>query len=88
MLVQRTLLIGLLLPPFTSRKSTPLPMEPRGWLVAGVDRPHMRPSRAALLVRLLAPADGDVLLDPCGGIGLMAIEAALCANARATAPLT
>ena len=82
-LVQRTLLIGLLLPPFTSRKSTPLPMEPRGWLVAGVDRPHMRPSRAACLVRLLQPQPGEVLLDPTGGIGLIAIEAALLTAVRA-----
>lgn len=62
LLVNRSLLIGALLPPFSPRKSDPLPMEPRQWLVRG-ERAHMRPHRAALLARLLAPASGEVL--PC-----------------------
>ena len=90
-IVQRHLLIGLLLPPYAARKSAVLPSEPRPWLISGYEagedhRPHMRPSRAAALVRLLfaprpapcAPlvAAGSVLLDPCGGIGILALEAA------------
>jgi len=43
----------------------------------------MRPHRAALLARLLAPADGEVLLDPTGGVGILAIEAALLASVTA-----
>ena len=82
-LVHRALLVGLLLPPYVSRKSTPLPVEPREWLIAGVERPHMRPARAACLVRMAAPKAGEVLLDPTGGLGLLAIEAALLANVRA-----
>ena len=93
--VQARLLVGLLLPPFAPRKSSVLPPEPRPWLTAGYDagdehRPHMRPSRAASLVRLLyssraAPcavlsATGSVFLDPCGGIGILALEAARFAN--------
>jgi cytochrome-b5 reductase len=101
-IVQRRLLIGILLPPFRARASSVLPPEPRPWCVAGYDggstgcggdggndyshRPHMRPSRAAALLRLLfAPQtppcsplrpNGAVLLDPCGGIGILALEAA------------
>lgn len=82
-LAQRSLLIGVLLPPLMARKSDSLPAESRTWLTSGVERPHMRPSRAALLVRLLAPRAGDVLVDPCGGIGLIAIEAAMYANLTA-----
>ena len=81
-LLQQSLLIGLLLPPSISRKTDPLPAEHRSWLV-GAERPHMRPSRAALCVRLLSPRDGEVWLDPCGGIGLLPIEAALLARVRA-----
>jgi hypothetical protein len=49
-------------------QSDPLPLEPtRAWLCAGLERAHMRPSRAAALVRLAAPLPGEVVLDPCGG---------------------
>lgn len=89
--VQSYLLVGLLMPPYAPRSSLVMPPEPRPWLTAGYlagegHRPHMRPSRAAALVRLLfsprpapcAPlaAHGSVLLDPCGGIGILALEAA------------
>jgi predicted methyltransferase len=43
----------------------------------------MNPSRAAALVRLAAAADGETVLDPCGGIGLLAIEAAAFAAVAA-----
>ena len=43
----------------------------------------MRPSRAAALVRLAAPLPGEIVLDPCGGIGLLAIEAAAMQEVRA-----
>ena len=67
-----------------SRKSDPLPLEPtRAWLSAGLDRPHMRPSRAAALARLAAPSPGELVLDPCGGIGMLAIEAAALQDVRA-----
>ena len=82
-LLQRSLLVGLLLPPFVPRKSDVLPAEPRPWLCAGLQRAHMRPSRAAALVRLAAAAPGDVVLDPCGGVGLLAIEAACMWPVRA-----
>ena len=82
-LLQRSLLVGLLLPPFAPRKSDVLPAEPRLWLCAGLQRAHMRPSRAAALVRLSAAAPGDVVLDPCGGVGLLAIEAACVWPVRA-----
>ena len=104
--VQRRVLIGLALPPFTARKSMVLPPEPRPFLTAGYEageghRPHMKPSRAATLVRLLLGSSWSedavtsstasssasahtntsmqhprcrVLLDPCGGIGILAIE--------------
>ena len=71
-----SVLPGILLPPFTPRYSSVLPLEPRAWLCAGADRPHMRPSRAAVMARLLDPAAGSTVLDPCGGIGLLAIELA------------
>ena len=34
-------------------------------------------------MRLLAPAPGDVVLDPCGGLGLLSIEAACLARVHA-----
>jgi len=74
--MQRRLLLGILLPPFTSRRSSVLPEEPTSWLQYGLARPHMRPSRAAALVRLLCLRAGEAVLDPCGGIGVIAIEAA------------
>ena len=64
----RRLLVGLLLPPFKARRSSVLPLEPRHWLCAGLGRSHMRPSRAAALVRLLPMRPGETLLDPCGGV--------------------
>ena len=83
LLTDRRAIVGLLLPPLVSRKSTALPAEHRSWFVAGIDRPHMRPSRAALLVRLINPKPGDVVLDPTGGVGLIAIEAACYADVTA-----
>jgi len=80
--LQRRALLGLVLPPFTSKPSDAMPSEPRRSLVAGLDRPHMRPSRAAALVLLLAPIDGEVILDPCGGIGLLAIAATSAVRAN------
>lgn len=63
----RRLLVGLVLPPFKARRSSVLPLEPRHWFVAGAERSHMRPSRAAALVRLLPMCPGETILDPCGG---------------------
>lgn len=76
LLLQARVLLGVVLPPSFSKPSEAMPQEPNRSLVAGLDRPHMRPSRAAALVRLLAPSPGDVVLDPCGGIGTLAIAAA------------
>jgi len=73
---QQRMTVGIVLPPFLARPSSVLPEEPRAWLLHGAERAHMRPSRAACLVRMLCPCDGDVLLDPCGGLGVIAIEAA------------
>ena len=83
LLAHRRLTIGLLLPPFEPRRSDVLPLEPRAWMRAGKDRPHMRPSRAALLVRLAALQPNDRVLDPCGGIGVICIEAASLAAVHA-----
>ena len=74
--LHRTLLVGVALPPFAPRAAHVLPLEPRAALVAGRERPHTRPARAAALLRLAAVRDGEVLLDPCGGIGVIALEAA------------
>jgi SAM-dependent methyltransferase len=82
-LVQRRLLVGLALPPWEPRRTSVLPPELRPWLRHGLSRAHMRPSRAATMVRLLAPAPGDVVLDPCGGLGLLSIEAACLARVHA-----
>jgi cytochrome-b5 reductase len=76
LVLNNTLLIGLLLPPFRSRGSSKLPNEPLSHSLAGSDRPHMRPSRAASLVRLAKLQPNEVFLDPCGGIGVLPIEAA------------
>jgi len=76
LLLNNTLLVGLLLPPFRSRGSSKLPNEPLSLALTGSDRPHMRPSRAASLVRLAKLQPNEVFLDPCGGIGVLPIEAA------------
>lgn len=77
LVVQAELTLGLLLPPYEARKGDTLPLEVRPWLLASRDRPHTRPSRAACLARLLAPKEGEVaMVEPCGGIGVLAIEAA------------
>ena len=83
LLVRHRITIGLLLPPFEPRRSDVLPLEPRLWLRAGRDRPHTRPSRAANLVRLAALQPNERLLDPCGGIGVLCIEAATSAAVHA-----
>lgn len=84
LLVQRRLTFGVLLPPFAPRRADVLPFEPRMWLCAGRDRPHTRPSRAACLARLARPCAHERLLDPCGGIGVLAMEAASLAAVHAT----
>ena len=38
---------------------------------------RLRPSTAALLLHLAKPQTGDVVLDPCGGLGTLPVEAAL-----------
>ena len=63
-------------PSFAPRRSDVLPHEPRVWFEAGRERPHTRPSRAALLVRLAHLAPYERLIDPCGGVGVLALEAA------------
>ena len=78
-LVHRQLSVGLLLPPFRPRAADVLPIEPRPFPLCGTERPHTRPSRAAALVRLAAVRDGEAFLDPCGGIGILSLEAATCA---------
>jgi predicted RNA methylase len=83
LIVQARILLGVVLPPSFSKPSEAMPQEPSRSLVAGLDRPHMRPSRAAALARLLAPSAGDVVLDPCGGIGTLAIAAASLAPVAA-----
>lgn len=77
LLIQGRAQLGIVLPPYRSKSSDAMPEEPSRYLVAGIDRPHMRHSRAAALALLLAPATGDVVLDPCGGIGMLTIAAAL-----------
>jgi hypothetical protein len=52
-LVQRRLLLGLVLPPWEARRTSVLPPEMRPWLLHGLSRAHMRPSRAATMVRSL-----------------------------------
>jgi hypothetical protein len=52
-LVQRRLLLGLVLPPWEARRTSVLPPEMRPWLLHGLSRAHMRPSRAASMVRSL-----------------------------------
>ena len=52
-LVQRRLLLGLVLPPWEARRTSVLPPETRPWLLHGLSRAHMRPSRAATMVRSL-----------------------------------
>jgi len=52
-LVQRRLLLGLVLPPWEARRTSVLPPELRPWLLHGLSRAHMRPSRAATMVRSL-----------------------------------
>ena len=76
LVVHRRVTLGLLLPPFEPNRADVLPHEPRLWLQAGRERPHMRPSRAALLARLAALEAHERVLDPCGGIGTIGIEAA------------
>lgn len=39
---------------------------------------RLRPSTAALLLHLANIQTGDVVLDPCGGLGTLPVEAALC----------
>ena len=51
LLMNTTLTVGVLLPPFKPRQSDVLPLEPRQWLTCR-DRPHTRPSRAACMVAL------------------------------------
>jgi cytochrome-b5 reductase len=83
LLAHRRFTFGLLLPPFEPRRTDVLPLEPRAWLCAGRSRPHTRPSRAALLVRLANLKHNERLLDPCGGIGILSIEAATFAAVHA-----
>jgi SAM-dependent methyltransferase len=73
-LAQASLLVGMVLPPFRPHRSRAVPETPRAWL-PDRSRPHMDPSRAAALVELARIALGEVFLDPCGGIGTLAIEA-------------
>ena len=73
-LAQASLLVGMVLPPFRPHRSRAVPETPRAWL-PDRSRPHMDPSRAAALVELARIAPGEVFLDPCGGIGTLAIEA-------------
>ncbi|KAL1508149.1 hypothetical protein AB1Y20_007736 [Prymnesium parvum] len=75
-LLHTTLTVGLLLPPFSPRAADVFPSEPRPHALRGAQRPHTRPARAAALVRLAALSDGEKLLDPVGGIGVIALEAA------------
>ena len=75
-MLHRTITIGLLLPPFQPRQADALPFEVRPYALSGRERPHTRPSRAAALVRLARVVSGEVLLDPCGGIGVVGLEAA------------
>jgi SAM-dependent methyltransferase len=77
LLLQGSLLVGLLLPPFLPRRSAVLPRCPRAYLTDPAGRGFFSPSRAACLVRLLGLLPGEVLLDPCGGVGVLPIEAAL-----------
>ena len=74
LLAGRRATLGVLLPPFAPRRSDVLPHEPRVWFEAGRERPHTRPSRAALLVRLAHLAPYERLIDPCGGVGVLALE--------------
>lgn len=57
-------------------KSSKLPGEIRPWLVAGGDRKHLRPSTAAVMLELARVSAREALLDFCGGIGTIALEAA------------
>ena len=77
LLLQGSLLVGLLLPPFLPRRSAVLPRCPRAYLTDPAGRGYFSPSRAACLVRRLGLLPGEVLLDPCGGVGVLPIEAAL-----------
>ena len=83
LLAHARFVVGILIAPFIARKSDVLPMEPRSWLCVGRERPHTRPSRAHLLARLAAPTLHERLLDPCGGIGLLCLEAASFAHVHA-----
>jgi len=78
---------GLLLPPpfGNLRRTDAMPKEVRPWVEPGCTRAHMRPSRAHLLLMALGIDDfaGGVLLDPCGGIGTLAIEAASMVDLKA-----
>ena len=76
-LLQASLLVGFLLPPFLPRRSAVLPRCPRAYLTNPTGRGYFSPSRAACLVRMLNLRPGEVLLDPCGGVGVLPIEAAL-----------
>lgn len=83
-LAHEALLVGFMLPPFASKRA--LPPSPRAWLpAASRQRPHMSPCRAACLVRLCRPRPGERFLDPCGGLGIIAIEAALAVPGLAAA---
>ena len=83
-LAHEALLVGFMLPPFASTRA--LPPSPRAWLpAASRQRPHMSPCRAACLVQLCCLRPGERFLDPCGGLGIIAIEAALCCLGLAAA---
>ena len=78
-LAHEALLVGFMLPPFASNRA--LPPSPRAWLPASSQqRPHMSPCRAACLVRLCRLRPGERFLDPCGGLGIIAIEAVLAVS--------
>lgn len=77
LLLQSSLLVGLLLPPFVPRRSAVLPRCPRAYLTDPATCGYFSPSRAACLALLAGLRRGEVLLDPCGGVGVIPIECAL-----------